>query len=250
MLNPRIKTHLLSKYPEELVDSLLAAYVEVLTNYRIEKWKPSELDAGHFVEAARRIIEKELFGKFTPLSKSMGSFSPTVLSKYESASGDETFRILTPRVLFSIYCIRNKRGVGHISLISPNKLDATYILNSTKWVLAELIRVAISADADEAHELTNYILEREVDLIWDDGESFMILSNKLKAEQKILLSLYKRDRIDIEELRVLIGYKNKTNFKKLSEKLKSKNLIDITVDSRCKLSPLGIKEAECIVENT
>lgn len=250
MLNPRIKTHLISKYPEELVDSLLAAYVEVLTNYRIEKWKPSELDAGHFVEAARRIIEKELFGKFTPLSKSMGSFSPTVLSKYESASGDETFRILTPRVLFSIYCIRNKRGVGHISLISPNKLDATYILNSTKWVLAELIRVAISADADEAHELTNYILEREVDLIWDDGESFMILSNKLKAEQKILLSLYKRDRIDIEELRVLIGYKNKTNFKKLSEKLKSKNLIDITVDSRCKLSPLGIKEAECIVENT
>jgi len=250
VLNPRIKSHLISKYPEELVDSLLVAYTEVLTNYRIEKWKPSELDAGHFVEAVRRIIEKELFGKFTPLSKSMGSFSPAVLSKYESATGDETFRILTPRVLFSIYCIRNKRGVGHISLISPNKLDATYILNSTKWVLAELVRVAISADANEAHEITNYILEREIDLIWDDGESFMFLSSKLKAEQKILLSLYKRDRVNIEELRVLIDYKNRTNFRKLIEKLKSNNLIDVTADSICKLSPLGIKEAESIAENT
>jgi len=250
VLNPRIKKYLTSRYPDDLVNALLGAYEDVLTNYRIEKWKPSELDAGHFVEAARRIIEQVLFGKYTPLSKSMGSFSPAVLSKYESATGDESFRVLMPRVLFSIYCIRNKRGVGHISSISPNKLDATYILNSTKWVLAEFVRISISADADEAHELTNSILEREVDLIWDDGESFMILNTKLKADQKILISLYKRDRVELEELRTLIGYKNKTNFNKLAEKLKSNKFIDITAHSVCKLSPLGLKEAESIIEST
>jgi len=250
VLNPKVKVHLNNRYPCELVDALLGAYEDVLTNYRIEKWKPSELDAGHFVEAARRIIEQELFDSFASLSKSMGSFSPSVLSKYESATGDEAFRILMPRVLYSIYCIRNKRGVGHISAISPNKLDATYILNSTKWVLAEFVRIAISTNADEAHELTSAILEREVDLIWDDGESFMILNNKLKANQKIIVSLYKRDRVEIEELRDLIGYKNKSDFRKLAEKLKSNKLIDITVDSICKLSPLGVKEAEFIIENT
>lgn len=250
MLNPKVKLHLYHRYPCELVDALLGTYEDVLTNYRIEKWKPSELDAGHFVEAARRVIEQELFGSFTSLSKSMGSFSPSVLSRYESATGNETFRILMPRVLFSIYCIRNKRGVGHISAISPNKLDATYILNSTKWVLAEFVRIAISTNADEAHELTSAILEREVDLIWDDGESFMILNNKLKANQKIIVSLYKRDRVEIDELRDLIGYKNKSEFRKLAEKLKSKKLIDITGDSICKLSPLGVKEAEFIIEST
>lgn len=250
MLNPKIKLHLASRYPSELVVALLGAYEEVLTNYRIEKWKSSELDAGHFVEAARRVIEQELFGNYTPLSKSMGSFSPAVLSKYESATGDEAFRILMPRVLFSIYCIRNKRGVGHISAISPNKLDATYILNSTKWVLAEFLRIAILTNPNEDHELTNAILEREVDLIWDDGESFMILNSKLKTNQKILISLYKRDRIQIEKLRALIEYKNKSDFRKLAEKLKSSKLIDITADSICKLSPLGVKEAESIIENT
>lgn len=250
MLNPKIKVHLSSRYPSDLVESLLNAYEEVVNNFRIEKWKPSELDAGHFVEAARRIIEQELFDKYTPLSKSMGSFSPAILSKYESATGDESFRIIMPRVLFSVYCIRNKRGVGHISSISPNKLDATYILNSTKWVLTEFVRIAISANPDEAHELTSAILERQVDLIWDDGETFMVLNAKLKANQKVLLALYKKDRQEIEALRTLINYKNKSDFKKLLAKLKASNLIDITSKSICKISPLGIKEAEQLIGNT
>lgn len=250
MLNPKIKACLSSRYPSDLVDSLLGAYEEVVNNYRIEKWKPSELDAGHFVEAARRIIEQELFGKYTPLSKSMGSFSSAILGNYESAIGDESFRIIMPRVLFSVYCIRNKRGVGHISSISPNKLDATYILNSSKWVLAEFVRIAISSNPDEAHELTSSILERQVDLIWDDGETFMILSGKLKANQKVLLALYKKDRQDIEALRALINYKNKSDFKRLTEKLKASHLIDITSGCICKISPLGIKEVEQIIGST
>lgn len=250
MLNPKIRNYLVSVYAEDIIDALLAAYIEVLRNYRIERWKPSELDAGHFVEAARRIVEQELFGQSVPLSKSMGSFSPAVLTKYESANGDEAFRILIPRVLFSIYCIRNKRGVGHISSISPNKMDATYILNSTKWVLAEFVRYVTASSPDDAHALTDAILERDLDIIWDDGESFMILNNKLNTEQKILVALYKRDRTSIKALRELVDYKNKTRFKAIAKALRSKNLIDIVQESTCKISPLGVKEAEAIIENT
>lgn len=250
MLNPKIGQYLKSSYPADIVDALISAYSEVLRNYRIERWKPSELDAGHFVEAARRIVEHELFGTTTPLAKAMGSFSPAVLSKYESATGDEAFRILIPRVLFSIYCIRNKRGVGHISSISPNKMDATFILNATKWVLAELVRTVTASNPDDAHALTDAILERELDLIWDDGESFVIMDNKLKAEQKVLVTLYKRDRYSIDEIQSLIGYKNRTRFKSIVERLRSDNLIDIVQESICKISPLGIREAERIIENT
>lgn len=246
-MNQSIKSILIANFPGELIDALLSAYVEVVTNYKIEKWKPSELDAGHFVEVARRMIENELFGSSKSLSESLGSFSPKVLNKYESASGNESYRILMPRVLYSIYCIRNKRGVGHISLISPNKLDATYILNSVKWVLAEFVRLSGTSNPDEAYELTNYILERDLDLIWDDGESFMILDKKLKANQKILLSLYKKDRVNISKLQELVGYKNKTNFKKVCEKLMSEKLLDITDMQLCKLSPLGVQLAESII---
>jgi hypothetical protein len=51
--------------PNDLVDALLAAYKEIETNYVQRKWKASELDAGHFVEAARRIVEHRLFTNHT-----------------------------------------------------------------------------------------------------------------------------------------------------------------------------------------
>lgn len=250
MLDPKIDQYLKSSYSADVVDALLSAYSEVLRNYRIEKWKPSELDAGHFVEAARRIVEQELFGVSTSLAKNLGSFNSAVLSKYESASGDEAFRVLIPRVLFSIYCIRNKRGVGHISSISPNKMDATFILNATKWVLAEFVRIASASDPDDAHALTDAILERNLDLVWDDGESFMILDKKLKAEQKVLVSLYKKDRRSINELQDAVGYRNRSRFRSIVEHLRSENLVDIVQGSLCKISPLGVREAEKILEKT
>jgi hypothetical protein len=250
MVDPQINTVLMRQFPKEIVDVLVDSFNEVQRHYRIEEWKSSELNAGHFVEAVRRLLEKELFGNYTPLTETLSSFNQSILNKLESASGDEVFRILIPRTLYAIYCIRNKRGVGHISQISPNKLDATFILNATKWVLAELVRFSSTSIPDEAYILVESIMERQIDLVWDDGETFMILSNKLKTEGKILLTLYKKDYIEIEALRNMLQYKNKTAFRRLVEKMKGRHLIDITPAQVCKISPAGVAEAECIINAT
>jgi len=244
-----IKQCLTGIYPEEIVNHILSAYAEVEDNYRLEKWKPSELDAGHFVEAVRRLIENELFGSYIGFDKSIGSFNQGILNRYESATGDEVYRIIIPRALYAMYCVRNKRGVGHISSISPNKMDASFILSSTKWVLAELVRIAGSSSPDEAIKLVDQVIDRQVDLVWDDGETFMILSKKLKASEKVLVALYKDDKIEIEILRSRVEYKNKSNFIKILDKLKKDKLIDINEAGICKLSPLGVKVAESIVNN-
>ena len=235
-----------NEYPPEIVEHVIKAYREMLQAYRLEKWKPSELDAGHFVEAVRRLLENCLFGSYTGFDSSLGSFSPAILNRYESATGDESYRII-PRVLYGMYCIRNKRGVGHIAAISPNKMDATGIVYSAKWVLAELIRIAGQAQPEEAHRLTDAILDRQVDLIWEDGETFMILDKSLKAQDRILVTLYKKDYLSVEELRGKVVYTNKTNFRKIILKLRSEKLIDLTEADICKLSPLGVQKAEKIV---
>lgn len=234
-------------YPKEIVEHIVNSYAEVQQNYRLEKWKPSELDAGHFVEAVRRLIEKELFGSHTPFSQSLESFNQSVLNRYESATGHESYRILIPRALYSMYCIRNKRGVGHISTISPNKMDASSILSSAKWVLAELIRISGESTPDEAQILVEKVIERQVDLIWDDGETFMILSKKMTAPEKTLVALYKEDKIHIDELRKRVHYQNKSYFKKLVASLKKEKLLDLNDQEICKLSPLGVKRAEQLI---
>ena len=245
----KVSQCLTGKFPKEIVDHILYSYAEVENNYRLGKWKPSELDAGHFVEAVRRLIENELFGSYVSFSKSVGSFNQAILNKYESATGDEAYRMIIPRTLYSMYCVRNKRGVGHISSISPNKMDASFILSSTKWVLAELVRIAGASSPDEAQKLVDVVIDRQVDLVWDDGETFMILSKKLKASEKALVALYKNDKVDIEVLRSRVEYKNKSNFIKIICELKKNRLIDINDQGICKISPLGNTIAEAIINN-
>src|SRR5512132_118916 len=126
---------LTAKYPVDLVKSLIDSYKEIESNYVVKKWKASELDSGHFVEAARRLVELELTGSVTKLSDQLSKFGDNVLKQYEQATGDESYRLLIPRALKAIYNIRNKRGVGHVSGVSPNEMDATYILYTVKWVL-------------------------------------------------------------------------------------------------------------------
>lgn len=244
MPNPRVQALLEGRFPTEIAQYIVNSYLEVEQNYRLEKWKTSELDAGHFVEAVRRLIEHELQGSYTPFSTALGAFSQSVLTKYESCSGGEEYRILIPRVLYAMYCVRNKRGVGHIASVVPNKLDATFILHSSKWVLAELVRLSASALPEEAKILVDQILYRQVDLIWDDGETFMVLDLKLKAVDKVLLVLYRQDRLAIEDLRSKVEYKNKTAFKKILEDLQGRKLLSITADGFCKLSPLGVRLVE------
>jgi len=240
----KIRDLLVASYPEELVDILIDYFSEIDRNYRLEKWKPSELDSGHFVEVVRRVIEQQLFGSYTPIGASLGSFNPGVLTKYESASGDESYRIIIPRILYAVYCVRNKRGVGHVGAISPNKMDATFILSSARWVLAELVRLSGQSHPDDVHKAIDELTDKYVDLIWSDGETFMILDPKMKAADKILLTLYKEDGVSVETLRERIDYKNKTNFNKMLRQLENKKLIHCPNLSKCKLSPVGIKEVE------
>ena len=55
--------------PSELVDVLVTAYSRIESSYAYRKWEMSELDAGHFAEAARRVTDYRLFGKYAPIGK-------------------------------------------------------------------------------------------------------------------------------------------------------------------------------------
>jgi len=239
-----VRSLLLVCYPGELVDLLVSYFKEIERNYRLEKWKSSELDSGHFVEVARRVIEHQLLGSYTPIDKSIGSFNSGVMAKYESAKGNESYRIIIPRVLYAMYCVRNKRGVGHVGAVSPNKMDAALILNSAKWVLAELVRLSGQSHPDYAYRAIDELIEKHVDLIWSDDDTFMILDPKMKAADKTLLALYKESNIKIEILQERVEYKNRTNFVKIIKKLEGEKLVHLTNENKCKISPLGIRNVE------
>jgi hypothetical protein len=244
----KVQQLLESTYNKDLTDKILEAYLEIESNFFLEKWKPSELDAGHFVESVRRLLELELTGTYTPFNAKLSNFSDKVLTFYEQQSGHESFRMLIPRILKSVYNIRNKRGVGHIKDISPNEMDATLILHSVKWVLSEIVRLKSNLSIPDTQRLIDDIVERKVDMIWKESDFQRILETKIPTKDQVLILLYNDKSQDIEDLREIIEYKNKSNFKILIKKLHVERLIEFRASGQCLLSPKGRLRAEELIK--
>jgi len=237
------------KYGDEIAQAIIATYKEIESNFKLAKWKASELDAGHFVEAVRRLLEQELFGTYTPFSQKISSFTDKVLLQYESAQNkDESYRILIPRVLKAIYGIRNKRGVGHISAVSPNKMDSTYILYSVKWVLAELLRLNSGLSTIETQKMIDEIVDRQISIIWETDNFIRLINKNVSARDQVLILLFNQSPLSDKALQDIIEYTNKTNFRKILKQMHSERIIEYQNTGLCFISPLGENKAEILLQ--
>lgn len=242
-----VEAVLKAAYPGELVVAILAAYREIEGNFILGKWKASELDAGHFVEGVRRVLEQRLFGSYTPIGVDMPKFHDGELKRYEQASGEESFRILIPRALKAVFNIRNKRGIGHLGAISANEMDATFILYTVKWVLAELIRLGANTDPAEAQAALDSVIERRLSLIWKHGNVTRILRTDLSAREQVLVLLYDRSPQSEQDLRAITEYKSPANFRLMLKRLHSSRLVEFSPNGPVTLTPAGIVEAERLI---
>jgi hypothetical protein len=90
-----------------LASAIVQTFKELEKQYFLRSWKTSGLDAGHFIEAVRRFVEHKLFGKYTPISKTLSLLNEKELKRLESATGSDSYRLHIPRVLLFTYGLRN-----------------------------------------------------------------------------------------------------------------------------------------------
>ena len=232
-----------------LANALLATFKEVERNYFLRSWKTSELDSGHFVESVRRFIDCRLSGSYTPIGTTLSNFNSVELRRLENAMGSEAYRLHIPRALLTIYGLRNKRGVGHLGLVSPNYLDATLIVATCKWILGEILRAESTLTFDETAAVVDAIVERPVPGLWDAGSTRRILAEGLSLRQQILFLLLAESPQHTDRLIASTGYSNVAYFKKLLRTLHDERRIELSSDGACYLSPTGHKEAEQVALN-
>ena len=245
MTQSDIQTILSTVYPSELVESLLTSYTNALIEYKKGHWQYFGNEVGQFIEVARRIVENQLDGKYTLLTDKLSVFSEKVLVAYESHSGtiSEVYRIVIPRILYAMYCLRNKRGMIHKNHITPNKMDASVLLGNAKWVLAEFFRQASTLPFEETEDAIDGIMCRETSLVWDTGSSLRILNAKMAARDKVLCLLYIKDGQTEIDLQHNIEYNNSSNFREILKSLHKEKLIEYS-DEKCTISPIGLQKAE------
>ena len=85
-------------------------------------------------------------------------------------------------------------------------------------------------------------------MLWKETDFQRILNPKIPTKDQVLILLYNDKSQDIEDLRNIIEYKNKSNFKILVKKLHTDRLIELKADGRCLLSPKGRIKAEELIK--
>ncbi|MGN0014194.1 MAG: hypothetical protein ACI37T_02110 [Candidatus Gastranaerophilaceae bacterium] len=246
MLN-KVRIILESKYPKELSEKIVKLYSDTLLDFRKKNWKNCISNIGQLNEAFFRVLEYELTGNYIDLKTQLPKFQSGILNHWENVSNKpENLKVIMPRILFGMYCLRNKRGAIHLSSIDPNEIDATVLIQQAKWFLAEIIRINSPLSFDETIKLIKQIICKEIDIIWDTGGKIRILKNDLNTTQKVICLLYYKDGQSENELYENTEYKNFSLFRnRILKSLHQRRFIEYN-NKVCKISPLGIIEAEKI----
>jgi len=193
MLN-QIGKSLKAHFSAPLVDELLAAYQEAKRNFFLGGLRLSAVEDGRFCEAALRMLEEKTTGSFRSLNQQLDAEKLIEqLKNTPKASYPASIRLHIPRVIRVVYDIRNGRDNAHLADgIDPNLQDATLVVSSLDWVLAEFVRQYHNVAATEAQRIVDGLVTRTVPAIQDFNGFLKILNPKLKASEYVLLLLYER----------------------------------------------------------
>jgi hypothetical protein len=170
----------------------------------------------------------------------------------EQTSGiSRSLKIQIPRVLVALYEIRNNRNVGHVGgEVDPNHMDAVCVLQMSKWLLAELVRIFHTCSVQEATAIVDALVEREVPLVWRVGERTRVLDANMSMKEKMLVLLHaSAEPMQEQDLVASIEHSNPSVFRRdVLRAAHERRLVEYDEGKRLvTISPLGIEAAEKLV---
>jgi hypothetical protein len=206
----------LAQLPAQLRQDLLDAFEEIVRNFAEGRWEPSELNGGKLAEAAYTVCKGITSGTMPTRAQKPQNMVTACQALERATSAPRSARIQIPRVLISLYEIRNNRNVGHVGGdVDPNHMDAILVLQMAKWVVAELIRVLHKMPVDDAAELVDALVERDVPVVWKIGSTRRVLVPAMSATDKTLVLLHGATSAVAErELRSWVEYANSTDYRR------------------------------------
>jgi hypothetical protein len=94
-------------------------------------------------------------------------------------------------LLVALYEVRNNRGVGHVGGdVDPNGMDAKLVLETSKWIVAELVRAFHNVPVEVATDAVERLTERTLPIVWEAGSAKRVLDPTLSKKDQTLLLLY------------------------------------------------------------
>lgn len=233
--------------PPELVKELLDAFVESKRRFYLGDFRPNAVEGGRFSEAALRILQWMTSGAYTSLSdpKFKADTILTSLPNLPTGAFPESVRLHLPRAIRVVYDIRNKRNTAHLSDgIDPNVQDATFVVNTLDWILAELVRLNHSLSAGEAQQVIESIVSREVPMIQVFDDRPRILTDLNHTDHVLVLLYWHGDSALLRRtLSSWLPEKMRKNVARTLSALHEKHLVNIT-PTTAHITQKGFRDVE------
>lgn len=234
--------------PSGLRADLLGAFKEIVGNFAEGRWEPSELNGGKLAEAAYTVCEGLVSGTMPQSAQKPRNMVDACKQLAGPPPPPRSIRIQVPRMLVALYEVRNNRNVGHVGGdVDPSHMDALCVLQMSKWVMAELIRVLHELPVDKAEELVDALVEREVPLVWKVGGEKRVLAPKMPGREKTLLLLHATPGpVAEDQVRGWVEAKNSTEYRRdILERLHKEKLVEYDPKARTVvISPTGVARVE------
>jgi len=181
----------LSQLPGQLRGDVLGAFEDVVKNYSEGRWEPAELNGGKLCEAVYSVCLGFATGKMPDAASKPRNMVAACVSLEKYTSPPRSIRIQIPRMLIALYEVRNNRNVGHVGGdVDPNHMDAVCVLQMSKWLVAELVRMLHDLPIEDAADLVDALVEREVPLVWKINGQRRVLDQSLSMKDKTLAILH------------------------------------------------------------
>lgn len=242
-------SEVLGSLPATLRGELVAAFNQVVKNFRERRWEPAELNGGKLCEVVYSILKGYADGKYPTRAKKPNNMVLACQSlENEAAGAPRSIRVQIPRMLIALYEIRNNRNVGHVGGdVDPNHMDALCVLQMAKWIMAELVRVFHDVGTETAASIVDSLVERDTPLIWEVDGKRRVLDTTLSMRDKTLLLLHATEgRIAESTLVSWLEHSNASVYRRdVLRRLHRERLIEYDEAHRAaRISPSGVADVE------
>lgn len=243
----------LSALPGGLASDVSSAFTDVVINFEQHRWEPSELNGGKLCEAVFSAVSGYLSGTYPQRSSKPSNMVQACQALERNyAQAVRSARIQIPRMLVALYEIRNNRGVGHAGGdVNPNQMDATVVLYMSKWLVAELVRLLHTCTTQEASDVVEELVERQIALVWQRGDKKRVLHTGMTRKEELLLLLAGVTEATESEVISWMEHGNKHNLRNqtLRPLHKARWIEYDEKDGTLRLLPPGITEAEKLIRS-
>jgi hypothetical protein len=183
-----------ARLPARHATAAVKHFRDAVLEYQKREWDDASAKTGKFVEAVLKALVVHTSLPNVPTAGRAFS-AGTCIDRLPGAQGfDDTLRLTIPRACRFIYDIASNRGARHDpDEIDPNEMDATSALNTSAWVLAELLRYAQKGgDLTQTAALVAGLMRRRYPFIEEvDGRVYFHVLD-ISARGVALLTLWHR----------------------------------------------------------